>query len=70
MGCGTIFSLKQSGGKWAESVLRLNGTDGANPQAGLVASKQGVLFGTTLYGGSGDCSGNLPGCGVVFTAAP
>jgi uncharacterized repeat protein (TIGR03803 family) len=69
-GCGTIFSLKQSSGKWAERVLRLNGTDGANPQAGLVANKNGVIFGATLYGGSGSCSGNLPGCGVVFAIVP
>lgn len=69
-GCGTVFSLKPSSGKWIETVLRLNGTDGANPQAGLVTNGKGGLFGTTLYGGTGSCSGNLHGCGVVFAVVP
>jgi len=41
--------------------------DGANPKAGLFVSQSGVLFGTTLYGGNGSCSG---GCGTVFSLAP
>lgn len=69
-GCGTIFSLEQSGGKWVEAVFRLKGSNGALPQAGIVANKNGVLFGTTLYGGNGSCTDNLPGCGVLLTLTP
>jgi hypothetical protein len=69
-GCGTIFRLQESGGKIIEKLIQLDGTDGSNPQAGLLASK-GILFGTTLYGGSGSCpNGNLPGCGVVYALKP
>jgi uncharacterized repeat protein (TIGR03803 family) len=64
-GCGTVFRLDPSGGKWIETVFRLNGTDGAMPQAGLLV-RNGNLFGTTFYGGSGPCNDNLSGWGVVF----
>jgi uncharacterized repeat protein (TIGR03803 family) len=69
-GCGTIFSLELLGGKWVERVFRLKGSNGALPQAGIVSNKKGILFGTTLYGGSGPCTDNLPGCGVVFALTP
>jgi len=46
---GTIFKLTPTG---AESVLhRFNGSDGAGPQAGLIADAAGNFFGTTKYGG-------------------
>jgi uncharacterized repeat protein (TIGR03803 family) len=70
-GCGTIFGLQESDGKIVERVIQLDGTNGSNPQAGLLADSKGILFGTTLYGGSGSCpNGNLPGCGVVYAAKP
>jgi len=69
-GCGTFFSLQQSGSKWIETVFRLNIGNGAIPQAGLVANKKGVLFGTTFDGGRGSCMGPPPGCGVVFAWHP
>jgi uncharacterized repeat protein (TIGR03803 family) len=68
-GNGTVFQLTPPttpGGAWTETVLyrftNLNG-DGANPYGGLVI-KHGVLYGTTVAGGSG-C-----GCGVVFKLTP
>jgi uncharacterized repeat protein (TIGR03803 family) len=66
-GCGTVFKLTPKG---VETVLYAfgGGSDGANPQAALIADKQGNLFGTTAYGGNtADCNqGASPGCGVVF----
>ena len=44
-------------------------TDGTNPQAGLLRDAAGNLYGTTFYGGSGNCFdiyASLAGCGVVF----
>ena len=42
------------------------GPDGAFPAAALIRDAAGNLFGTTTLGGSGRCSGNPAGCGVVF----
>jgi len=67
-GCGTVFELAASG---AEKVLYSfhGGPDGANPSAGLVLDAQGNLYGTTSYGGSGNCT-RSPGCGTVFKLTP
>jgi uncharacterized repeat protein (TIGR03803 family) len=69
-GCGTVFELQKSGTHWVESLFRFTGANGANPQAGITLDKNGDVFGTTLYGGSGSCQGNLPGCGTAFKLSP
>ena len=43
-------------------LVSFNGTDGANPQAGLIADANGNLFGTTFAGGAN-------GKGTVFEIA-
>jgi uncharacterized repeat protein (TIGR03803 family) len=63
---GTVFKLDASG---KETILYAftGGTDGATPYGGLVRDAAGNLYGTTLYGGKGKCTGGLyPGCGTVF----
>jgi hypothetical protein len=75
--CGTVFKLTQpktKGGKWTEQVLHsfAGGTDGANPNGGLVLDKKGVIYGTTQIGGNQDCNfghGEV-GCGIVFELLP
>ena len=43
------------------------GTDGQNPQAGLVRDGSGNLYGTTQFGGTSNyCGYGGPGCGTVF----
>lgn len=69
-GCGTVFSLDPDNG--AEKALhafcsRKNCKDGATPYAGLV-EMDGVLYGTTFYGGASVC--HSPGCGTVFSVDP
>jgi len=77
--CGEVFKLsppKQKGGAWAEKVLHsfAGGTDGAEPNGGLVLDSTGALYGTTFYGGSekGECHGGVGGvgCGTVFALVP
>jgi uncharacterized repeat protein (TIGR03803 family) len=79
-GCGTVFQLTPARDKttgkttWTEKVLYSfrGGSDGALLSAGLIADKEGALFGTTFSGGSGsggNCFG-FPGCGTVFQLTP
>jgi uncharacterized repeat protein (TIGR03803 family) len=66
-GLGTVFKLTPSNGGWIYSSLHdfTGGSDGANPQGGLVMDSNGTLYGTTYNGGaSGSC------CGVVFQVVP
>lgn len=59
---GTVFELKQRGdGAWVDVVLHSfgEGTDGAQPAAGLMMDANGNLYGTTQNGG-------LHGYGTVF----
>jgi uncharacterized repeat protein (TIGR03803 family) len=65
MGCGTVFKLKKSGQQvW---LYNFQGTNGYNPDAGLLRDGSGNLFGTTVNGGR-MTKGCVPtgGCGVVF----
>jgi uncharacterized repeat protein (TIGR03803 family) len=70
--CGVVFKLTPSASRdqtpWNETVLlSFSGTDGAFPNAGLAADKNGVLYGTTQMGGSYSpplCT--YWGCGVAF----
>jgi uncharacterized repeat protein (TIGR03803 family) len=64
-GEGTVFALAPAGsGSWVHYVLHrfTNNPDGALPAANLVFDSAGVLFGTTLSGGTG-------GGGTVFALA-
>jgi uncharacterized repeat protein (TIGR03803 family) len=61
--CGTVFAVTTSGRE--RVIYRFKGgTDGANPQASL-AVRNGMLYGTTEYGGGTSRICRL-GCGTVF----
>ena len=43
-----VFELVNNGGSYTlTTMVTFNGTDGAGPQAGLIADAAGNLFGTT-----------------------
>jgi uncharacterized repeat protein (TIGR03803 family) len=61
LGCGTVFKLTHSGGRWTESALYqfAGGSDGVFPDGGVTFDRSGNLYGTTCCGGS-------RGFGAVF----
>ena len=67
-GFGTVFELTPTGSGWIESVLHTftGGSDGGQPAAGLSVDNAGNLYGTTVYGGSGEGCAFGSSCGVVF----
>jgi len=65
---GTVFSLTppaSAGGSWTEQIIHNFGAseDGQLPSSGVVSGAGGVLYGTTLSGGSA-------GVGTVFALQP
>lgn len=76
-GCGTVFELtppKRNGGSWTETVLYnfQGGADGLDPLSGLILDQNGVLYGTTIWGGilTGSCLSFAEGCGTIFQLKP
>jgi len=77
--CGTVYQLKppaQKGGSWSETILYIfkgkNVNDGSTPAGGVILDKAGNLYGSTAYGGAGNCillGGNV-GCGTVWKLTP
>jgi uncharacterized repeat protein (TIGR03803 family) len=70
-GAGAVFRLTPPDDgqtDWTETVIyRFKGrTDGSNPTAGLIADKDGALYGTTLFGGAPGKNGH----GAVFKLSP
>lgn len=65
---GTIFRLWHTSASWKFSVLHsFTGSEGGEPDAGLVIGSPTILYGTASAGGKQSCSGLLtPGCGTVF----
>ena len=66
---GTVFELTRTSGGWSEAIVYSfqGGTDGDDPNAGLVIDGAGNLYGTTVFGGAGSCAA---GCGTVFELTP
>ena len=77
-GCGTVFQLSPpaaAGESWTESILySFTGTnrDGAFPSGSVVFGKNGVLYGTSQYGGNGGSFAfyGASGCGTIFELTP
>ena len=89
-GRGFVFELSPSSTGWKFSDLYdfqfdgLTNFDAANPLGSLIRDRNGNLYGTTLFGGTGPCQYNGPasvapappkgqtptGCGTVFKLSP
>jgi hypothetical protein len=77
--CGSILKLSPSlkkGGTWTETALHVfagqSHEDGNTPAGGVTIDSLGNLYGTTAYGGTGDCIllGTAVGCGTVYKLSP
>ncbi len=65
-GCGgTVYKLTPTQGSWQETdIYAFTGAaDGSSSQGNLIFDSAGNLYGTTPYGGTGNCQ---YGCGTVF----
>jgi len=75
-GHGTVYELKRPAGHWqpwTETILYYFGgsPDGDGPDAPLLLGSGGVLYGTTLRGGTTGCVYySSVGCGAVFQVVP
>jgi len=72
-GLGTVFELTpKAGGGWTEKLLHTftnTGSEGYQPEAGLIFDPSGNLYGTTTVGGSISSECRF-GCGTVFELTP
>jgi uncharacterized repeat protein (TIGR03803 family) len=72
VGCGTVFSITQTGTERVLHAFHGYPDDGADPIAPMIEVK-GALYGTTYGGGTNNnrnyCGSNN-GCGTVFTITP
>ena len=68
--CGTVFKLTPGrNGHWKEAVLYEfpDPQNGSFPTGGVIRDKAGNLYGATVAGGIGPCTG---GCGVAYKLEP
>jgi uncharacterized repeat protein (TIGR03803 family) len=69
-GCGSMYRLTQAGKMTTLHIFK--GTDGMNPEGGLVIGADGDLYGTTVLGGNLSCYtpafryAVTLGCGTIF----
>jgi uncharacterized repeat protein (TIGR03803 family) len=64
--CGTAFELTPTGSDWEETVLHNFGSksgDAGTPASGVILSKSGKIFGTTVLGGNNNA-------GAVYEVTP
>jgi len=75
-GCGSIYELEppaETGGSWTLVPIHqfsggAGGAGGANPNFQPVVGAGGVLYGTTIFGGS--TNPQCTGCGTVYSLTP
>jgi len=64
-GCGTVFTLRNSGGTWTKSnLMSFTGSPSGGTPNGVILANGGDLYGTTIVGG------NAGGYGTVFQMIP
>jgi uncharacterized repeat protein (TIGR03803 family) len=67
-GCGTVFKISFDG--TLVTLHSFSGNDGNSPIGSLTQGQDGNFYGTTAYGGNGDCGYMGSGCGTIFKISP
>jgi uncharacterized repeat protein (TIGR03803 family) len=65
-----ILLLRGAAAQELTTLYSFIGSDGAYPDAGLIADPAGNLYGTTQVGGANPSCNQAPGCGTVFQLMP
>jgi hypothetical protein len=74
--CGTVYQLSPGQKGWTETMLHVfqgyAQGDGGAPAGGVILDGDGNVYGTTAYGGTGNCNllGSVVGCGTVYQMSP
>ncbi len=77
--CGLVFELSppaKKGDPWTGTILYefkgKESNDASAPAGGVILDAAGNVYGTTAYGGTGDCVllGTNAGCGTVYELSP
>jgi len=67
-GCGTIFRISPIKPYPYKTLYKFDGTTGANPQVAMMQNTNGILYGDTQQGGTGDVNPCTAGaCGVFYS---
>ncbi len=69
--CGTVYKLSRKGSGWVFNTLYLftGGADGNSPDTPIAFGLDGLIYGTTFYGGiPGPCDEH--GCGIIYSLRP
>jgi hypothetical protein len=62
-----VYEVRRTGKEIVLHAFTGGRKDGEVPYGGLVRDAAGILYGTTVSGGTGACSGR---CGTVFKLVP
>ncbi len=72
--CGTVFKLTPTQSGWTETVLHsfTGDPDGNHPASSLIFGRDGLLYGSTGWGGTGKCVApdGITGCGAIYEVQP
>jgi uncharacterized repeat protein (TIGR03803 family) len=72
LAASSVVSTSTASAQTLTTLVNFNGTDGANPYAGLIADPSGDLFGATVYGGASGYGGmfELPKTSSGYAGTP
>jgi uncharacterized repeat protein (TIGR03803 family) len=72
--CGVVFKLAPTQSGWTETVLHsfTGSPDGNSASSSLIFGRDGLLYGGTGFGGTGQCKApdGITGCGTIYEVQP